>query len=189
MHSQHRWEEVMPQPQIHSPTSSPSSQRTESRTTSSARSLHITSAAFADGSSIPKRYTADGDDISPPLTWTRGPGATMSFALLCEDPDAPSGTFVHWLLWDIKPDQLELKEAVPATADAYGLRQGENGFGRTGWGGPSPPRGNAPHRYVFRIYALDTKLDLLPGAARVDFDRAISGHVLAEGTLIGMYGR
>jgi Raf kinase inhibitor-like YbhB/YbcL family protein len=150
--------------------------------------MRLTSAAFADGATIPRRFTADGEDISPPLTWNGAPPGTESFAVLCEDPDAPSGLFVHWLVWNVAPDRLELREALPKAGDANDVLQGENGFGRIGWGGPSPPPGK-PHRYVFRLYALDTKLKLSAGAARDDFDRAIEAHVLSETMLIGMYGR
>jgi Raf kinase inhibitor-like YbhB/YbcL family protein len=109
-------------------------------------------------------------------------------ALLCEDPDSRSGNFVHWLAWDIKPTQQELNEGVPPSAENYGIRQGENGFGQTGYGGPKPPPG-APHRYVFRLRALDTRLDLKNGAKRDEVERAVEGHVLAEARLTGIYGR
>jgi Raf kinase inhibitor-like YbhB/YbcL family protein len=150
--------------------------------------MRLTSTAFADGATIPRRFTADGEDISPPLTWNGAPPGTESFALVCEDPDAPSGLFVHWLVWNIEVGQLELREGLPKAGEVDGLRQGQNGFGRIGWGGPSPPRGK-PHRYVFRLYALDTKPELKAGAKRADFDVAIEAHVLAETMLIGMYGR
>jgi Raf kinase inhibitor-like YbhB/YbcL family protein len=150
--------------------------------------LALTSPAFADGATVPKRYTADGDNVSPPLTWNDGPDGTECFALLCEDPDAPSGVFVHWLLWNLKASDHELPEGVPKTAETFGMRQGENSFGKIGFGGPSPPKGK-PHRYVFRLYALDTRLDLAAGATRREFDEAIEGHILAEALLIGMYGR
>jgi Raf kinase inhibitor-like YbhB/YbcL family protein len=148
--------------------------------------MRLTSAAFADGATVPVRYTADGENVSPPLTWQRGPDGTSSFALICEDPDAPSGLFVHWLVWNIDASQLELAEGFRDAAG--GPLQGENGFGSIGWGGPSPPRGK-PHRYVFRLYALDTKLSLGRGASRADLERALEGHVLDETMLIGTYGR
>jgi Raf kinase inhibitor-like YbhB/YbcL family protein len=150
--------------------------------------LNVTSAAFNEGARIPERYTADGHNVSPPLRWTEPPENARSIAVLCEDPDAPSGTFVHWIAWSIEADRRELAEGVAHTLDADGLRQGENGFGMTGYGGPKPPRGN-PHHYLFHVYALDYRPDLAVGANRADFDRAINGHVLAEGTLIGVYGR
>jgi Raf kinase inhibitor-like YbhB/YbcL family protein len=149
------------------------------------QTFRLSSSAFADGATIPQRHTADGEDVSPRLTWDGAPAATESFALLCEDPDAPSGTFVHWLVWDMKPGQRELNEGIPASAS---LRQGQNGFGQTGYGGPKPPPGR-PHRYIFRLWALDTTLGLKNGAKRDELERAIEGHVLAEARLTGMYGR
>ena len=110
-----------------------------------------------------------------------------SFAIVCDDPDAPSGTFTHWTAWDIQPEQRELTEAVPPTTSAP-IRQGANDFGKPGYGGPKPPPGK-PHRYRFRVCALDTRSDLRAGATRREFDRAIEGHVIAEGVLIGKYGR
>src|SRR5439155_12041068 len=132
--------------------------------------LTLTSSAFTDGATIPVRYTADGDNGSPPLAWTDPPGGTKSFALVCEDPDAPSGSFVHWLVWDIKADARGLKQGVSHTGDASGIHQGENGFGSIGYGGPSPPPGK-PHRYVFHLYALDDRPALEPGVAREDLER------------------
>lgn len=170
----------MPQPQRSRPH--------EAGRKTASTALTLTSPAFANGATIPRRYTADGEDISPHLTWNEGPSGTVSFALVCEDPDAPSGLFVHWLVWNIPADESRLRPDFPATAETAGIRQGENGFGNPGWGGPSPPPGK-PHRYVFRLYALDTALDLPGGASRTELDRAIEGHVLAESILIGMYGR
>src|SRR5206468_1694956 len=112
------------------------------------QTFRLSSPAFADGARIPQRHTADGENVSPHISWSGPPVETESFVLLCEDPDSRSGNFVHWLAWDIKPSQRELNEGVPASAETYGLHQGENGFGQTGYGGPKPPPG-APHRYVF----------------------------------------
>jgi Raf kinase inhibitor-like YbhB/YbcL family protein len=150
--------------------------------------LELSSAAFADGATIPRRYTRDGDEVSPPLTWGRAPEGTESYALVVEDPDAPSGLFTHWTLWNLKPTEARLPEDVPHVAEASGYAQGENGFGGTGWGGPSPPPGK-PHRYVFRLFALDAKLELEGGAPREALDRALDGHVLADTRHAGMYGR
>jgi Raf kinase inhibitor-like YbhB/YbcL family protein len=147
--------------------------------------LEVMSTAFADAARIPGRFTADGDDISPPLQWSDPPATTRSFAIVCDDPDAPSGTFTHWTAWDIQPEQRELAEAVPPSAP---IRQGANDFGKPGYGGPKPPPGK-PHRYRFRVCALDARSDLRAGATRAEFDRAIEGHVIAEGVLIGKYGR
>ncbi len=164
------------------PHSHPQPQSSPRASPRSSPSLALGSAAFADGATIPRRFTADGDDVSPPLAWRgRVPGAA-SFALIVEDPDAPRGLFTHWLVWGLDPDATSL-----ATGEEDHV-QGENGFGRVGWGGPSPPPGK-PHRYVFRLLALDTKLALARGATRAQLDRALEGHVLAEAKLIGMYGR
>jgi len=108
--------------------------------------------------------------------------------LICEDPDAPSGTFVHWLVWNIAPAERQLGEALQSSAPRGGPRQGLNGFGGVGYAGPKPPPG-PPHRYFFRVYALDIAIELPEGAKRSEFDRAVDGHILAEGVLVGMYGR
>jgi len=150
--------------------------------------LDVTSMAFRNGEAIPIRYTADGQNVSPPLAWTEPPRGTLSFAVICDDPDAPSGTFVHWTAWDIPVDQRRLAEAIPRTAETFDIRQGENGFGGTGYGGPKPPPGT-PHRYRFRVLALDDRPDLPPGAPAADLQAALAGHVLAEGILVGTYGR
>lgn len=158
----------------------------ERQTKSSPTTLELTSPAFADGARIPKRYTADGEDLSPPLEWSAPPQGTKSIALVCEDPDAPSGIFFHWTAWNISPKTRRLNEGVPA--DGREIRQGENGFCKHGYGGPKPPPGK-PHRYVFKLIALDSGVDLPAGATRRDFDTAIENHVIACGTLIGLYGR
>jgi Raf kinase inhibitor-like YbhB/YbcL family protein len=150
--------------------------------------LTVTSPAFFDGETIPERFTGDGDDVSPPLHWSPPPEGTKSLAVLCEDPDAPSGTFVHWLLWNLDADERGLQERITPHLEADQLVQGQNGFGRTGYAGPKPPRGEA-HRYVFRVFALDHRPKIRCEATRVEFDRAIRGHVLAEGALIGRYAR
>lgn len=150
--------------------------------------IEMSSSAFADGATIPTKHTDDGANVSPPLSWGAPPPRTVSFALICEDPDAPSGLFVHWLLWGIKADERGLPEGIVATGDPDDRGQGENGFGGIGWGGPSPPPGK-PHRYVFRLYALDHVPKLEPGASRRALERAMEGHVLATGKLIGRYGR
>lgn len=149
-------------------------------------SFRLQSGAFTDGDRMPRRHTADGSNVSPPLAWSEPPPGTQAFALICEDPDAPSGTFVHWLAWNIAADRRDLPEGVLPRAPE--LVQGSNGFGKEGYGGPSPPPGK-PHRYVFRLYALDQRIALRHGAKRDELDRAIEAHVLAEGTLVGKYGR
>ena len=146
--------------------------------------LEVKSDAFTQGDRIPAKFTGDGEDVSPPLSWADPPPNTDAFALVCEDPDAPSGTFIHWTAWNIDPGAREMPEG----ARAAGIREGRNGFGDTGYGGPKPPPGK-PHRYVFHVYALDGRLDLPAGASRSELDRAMRGHVLAEGAVIGLYGR
>src|SRR3989304_2756237 len=119
-------------------------------------SIQLTSSAFTDGSPIPARHTCDGPDVSPMLKWSGAPAGTKSFALICDDPDAPAGTWVHWVIYGIPPDTTDLPEGVPPDETLPdGSRQGKNDFGRIGYGGPCPPPGK-PHRYYFKIYALDT---------------------------------
>jgi len=150
----------------------------------------ITSDAFQEGEAIPTKYTCDGDDLSPDLRWSDIPPNTKSLALICEDPDAPSGRFTHWVLFDLPPTVTELPEGV-STAErlANGAVQGQNDFGRIGYGGPCPPTNDNEHRYYFRIYALDIELQLQPGARREDVIPAMVGHVLAAGHLMGKYKR
>ncbi len=150
--------------------------------------IKITSPAFEDGGLIPPQYTCDGEDISPPLQWDAVPEGTKSIALICDDPDAPIGTFVHWVLLNLPADTKELAEGIPrGTTLPNGAQQGTSDFGRIGYGGPCPPSGT--HRYFFRIYALDTQLDLAPGARKPELLKAIQGHILAQGQLMGKYKR
>jgi Raf kinase inhibitor-like YbhB/YbcL family protein len=154
-----------------------------------AMAFELTSAAFEAGETIPVKHTCDGADVSPPLAWKHAPAATQSFALVCDDPDAPAGTWVHWVVYDLPPGAASLPEGVPPSATlADGSRQGVNDFRKTGYGGPCPPRGK-PHRYVFRLYALDTALGLAPGASRSRLDEAMAGHVKASAELTGRYQR
>jgi hypothetical protein len=147
--------------------------------------ITVSSSAFGDGDAIPRRYTCDGDDRSPPLTWSDVPEGTRELALLVEDPDAPGGTFVHWVAWGLPADLGGLDEGtVP-----QGTGQGVNGFGRTGWGGPCPPRGHGPHRYVFTLFALSKALTLDEGASAQRLRGAMDDAVLAQGSLTGTYGR
>jgi Raf kinase inhibitor-like YbhB/YbcL family protein len=135
------------------------------------------------------RHTCDGADVSPPLEWSAAPPATRTFALICDDPDAPGKTWVHWVLFNLPANTNRLIENV-AKADLLegGARQGTTDFGRVGYGGPCPPPGK-PHRYFFRLYALDRPLDLPPGAGKAELERAMKGHVLAEAQVMGTYGR
>ncbi len=149
----------------------------------------LTSPAFSKGSSIPTRYTCDGEDLSPPLKWQGAPQATTAFALIMEDPDAPIGTFTHWVLYNLPSSTTSLPEGV-AKGERLpsGAAQGRNDFGRLGYGGPCPPRGPA-HRYYFRLYALDAPVNLAPGATKAQLLQAIRGHVLAWAELMGTYQR
>lgn len=151
--------------------------------------IELTSTAFRDGQPIPRVYTGDDRDVSPPLKWTEPPPGTESFALVCEDPDAPRKTWVHWVLFNLPPEARELAEGVPPQqALPDGAVQGKNDFGTLGYGGPAPPRGK-PHRYFFKLSALDTRLELPAGATRDQLLAALRGHVLAEGQLMGTYSR
>jgi len=151
--------------------------------------LTITSAAFANGEPIPAKHTGDGDDVSPPLQWTGAPAKARSLAMICDDPDAPGGTFVHWLIYGIPASQTGLPEGVPRDEKLKsGVRQGTNDFGRFGYIGPSPPSGPL-HHYHFRLYALDDALALKPGATRADLDAAMKAHIIASGELVGTYRR
>ena len=151
--------------------------------------IRLTSPAFQAGQPIPSRYTADGADVSPPLSWSGVPEGTRSLALVCDDPDAPRGTWVHWVLYGLPPTVTELPEGVPADPTTpQGAKQGTNDFGRLGYGGPAPPPGK-PHRYFFKIYALDIVPDLAPGASKQELLSAMEGHILAQGELMGTYKR
>ena len=146
----------------------------------------LTSAAFTDGQPIPRRHTCDGEDVSPPLSWTGAPPAAGSFALLMDDPDAPHGTFTHWIVYDIPPDATGLPEAIP---HGEAGRMLVNDFGRAEYGGPCPPRGHGVHRYRFTLYALDVPVIRVRGDRRADFEEAIRSHILASAALTGVYER
>ena len=152
-------------------------------------SIEVTSAAFTNGSPIPTEHTCDGDDRSPPLSWSGVPSETRSIALISDDPDAPGRTWVHWVLYAIQSDVSELPAGVPGrdTLDS-GARHGVNDFGRREYGGPCPPRGG-PHRYFFKLYALDTEIGLGPGATKEALEQEMQGHILAQGELMGRYER
>jgi len=151
--------------------------------------FRLSASAFAEGANIPVQHTCDDANISPALTWTEPPDGTRSLALVVDDPDAPGGTWVHWVLYNLAPALRELPEAIETVLTLpSGGRQGSNDFGRIGYGGPCPPPG-APHRYFLRLYALDTILGLAPGATRTALDRAMRGHVLATAELMGRYQR
>ncbi|GHE01459.1 hypothetical protein GCM10010339_20750 [Streptomyces alanosinicus] len=153
--------------------------------TGAAQRLTVTSPAYGDGGTIPRRHTCDGTDVSPPLALTAVPARTAGLALVLRDPDAPHGAFTHWLVWDIDPHTRQL----PAGERPQGATEGRNDFKRPGYGGPCPPRGDRPHHYVLTVYATDRRLSLAPDASVSDLLRALSGHTLATGSLTGRYGR
>lgn len=151
--------------------------------------MKLQSTGFADGSPIPTKYTADGADVSPPLTWSEVPAGTQAFALICDDPDAPRGTWVHWVLFNLPPDTTSVPEKVPAAKTLpSGAKHGTNDFKKPGYGGPSPPPGK-PHRYFFKLYALDAPLQLAEGATMAQVEQAMKGHVLEQAQWMGTYGR
>jgi Raf kinase inhibitor-like YbhB/YbcL family protein len=163
------------------------------------RTIRLTSPAFTEGATIPRAFTCDGADRSPPLEWSGVPQSARSLVLICDDPDAPGGTWSHWVLYDLSPSITSLDEGVAADLVATlepktvvkqpkpTVSQGKNDFGKIGYGGPCPPRGD--HRYFFRLYALDQRTELAPGASRSTVFKAIEGHILAEGRLMGKYAR
>jgi Raf kinase inhibitor-like YbhB/YbcL family protein len=152
-------------------------------------SFALKTTAFVDGNGIPKKYTCDDVDVSPALNWNDAPTGTQSFALIADDPDAPVGTWTHWIIWNIPAKTMALAEGVAKMGESGdGARQGRNDFKRIGYGGPCPPPGK-PHRYFFKLYALDTKLDVKAGASRNELERAMKGHVLSQTKLMGTYGR
>jgi Raf kinase inhibitor-like YbhB/YbcL family protein len=151
--------------------------------------VQLETSAFPPGGDIPVRFTCDGSDDSPALEWTEPPAGTQSFTLVADDPDAPRGTWVHWVLYDLPARARELPEAVPPDKELVsGARQGRNDFRKIGYGGPCPPPGPA-HRYYFRLFALDRALGLKSGATRNEIDRAMEGHILARAELMGRYRR
>ena len=151
--------------------------------------FQIQSPAFANGAPIPAKFTCDGSDVSPALAWMGAPPGTKSFVLVCEDPDAPGGTWVHWVIYAIPSKETGLAEGVPpAKGLPNGAVQGANSWRRTGYGGPCPPRGK-PHRYFFRLYALNTDPRLGPGATTDQLFKAIESRILGQAELMGTYGR
>lgn len=148
----------------------------------------LTSTAFPEGQAIPRQYTCDGVNVSPPLEWSGAPPGVKSFALICDDPDAPAGTWVHWVLYNLPGDRIGLVENVPTTESVPGGGlQGTNDFKNIGYGGPCPPSGT--HRYFFKLYALDAELSLKAGATKADVEKAMSGHIVGQAQLMGTYKR
>lgn len=150
--------------------------------------MNLTSTAFNEGDTIPKKYTCDGQDVSPPLTWSDVPGGTETFALIADDPDAPGGTWVHWVLYNIPAGTTSLQEGAPASKTlSDGSVQGINDFKKTGYGGPCPPGGT--HRYFFKLYALSGSVDIGGGATKEQLVTAMKGKILGETRLMGTYSR
>ena len=148
----------------------------------------IKSSVFTEGALIGARYTCDGENVSPPLSWSGAPEETQSFTLICDDPDAPAGDWVHWVFYDIPGSVSELSDKVPGDKNPkIGGTQGANDFKKIGYGGPCPPGGT--HRYYFKLYALDKELGMAPGASKHQVLAAMKGHVLAEAQLMGRYRR
>ncbi len=165
------------QHQVVQPASTPKEDKAE---------IKLTSVAFKDGQSIPSPYTCDGVNISPPLEWNGVPKTATTVAIVADDPDAPAGTFVHWLLYNLPADNIGLVENVPTSENLKaGGFQGKNDFGKIGYGGPCPPSGT--HRYFFKIYALDGDLPLKAGATKAELIKAMEGHIVLQGQLMGTY--
>ncbi len=151
--------------------------------------LTISSPSFSDGGTIPKQFTCDGADISPQLVWSNPPDGTKSFAVLVDDPDAPGGNWNHWTMWNLPPKLSGLPQGLSKESNLPdGTQQGLNDFPRTGYNGPCPPPGK-PHRYYFKLFALDSRLDLKPKSGKKELDAAMKGHILAQGETMGRYGR
>jgi len=151
--------------------------------------MQLTSTVFTEGAAIPAKHTCDAKNVSPPLKWSGVPTGAKSLALIVDDPDAPSGTWVHWVLYDLPATTSELAEDVPKSQYlAGGAKQGLNDFRHLGYGGPCPPHGK-PHRYFFKLYALDVLLDLKPGLTKTDLEHAMEKHILAQAQLMGIYQR
>ncbi|MBD3234891.1 MAG: YbhB/YbcL family Raf kinase inhibitor-like protein [candidate division Zixibacteria bacterium] len=151
--------------------------------------LVIKSDAFEHGEMLPKKYTCDDVDMSPDLKWASIPEGTNSWAIICDDPDAPAGTWVHWVIYKIPAELTSLPANIPNEEEVMdGIRQGKNDFGKYGYGGPCPPPGD-PHRYFFKLYALDTMPDWETGLIKAELLEKMEGHIIAEAELMGKYGR
>jgi Raf kinase inhibitor-like YbhB/YbcL family protein len=157
------------------------------------KTIEVESPVFSSGGTIPRKFTGDGDDISPPLTWRNVPPQAKALVLMVEDPDAPKPEpFVHWVAYEIPPQTTHLSEGIPAKRQPgrpSPMRQGSNDAGTTGWMGPAPPRGHGTHHYHFELFALDEQPKLPDDATRDELARAMAGHVLASGELVGTYTR
>jgi hypothetical protein len=151
--------------------------------------LAVSTSSFTVGGTIPKQFTCDGEDLSPALSWTGAAAGTKSFALIVDDPDAPAGTWTHWVIWNIPAGEHELRQGLPKDGQLNnGARQGRNDFRKVGYNGPCPPPGK-PHRYFLKLFALDAPLEVNAAAGRAAVESAMRGHVLAKGEVMGHYGR
>ena len=165
-----------------------SCQKQKETNNSGGKTMKIFSSAFSEGTLIPKKFTCDDINISPPLEWSEVPEGTKTFALICDDPDAPMGTWVHWVLFNLPASVHELSENIPPIDKLpNGALQGKNDFRKTGYGGPCPPGGT--HRYYFKLYALDVELDTELGITKSELLDKMQGHILAEAQLMGKYQR
>jgi Raf kinase inhibitor-like YbhB/YbcL family protein len=154
----------------------------------STMNIRVTSSAFSQGGNIPSKYSCDGNDISPPISWSKGPDGTKSYALIADDPDAPMGTWVHWVIYNVPPSITSLPENVPKSPEGIeDSVQGINDFKRHGYSGPCPPGGT--HRYSFKVYALDTILKAEAGLTKKKLLKIMEGHILGQGELMGTYSR
>ncbi len=170
-------------------TAAPPAPRAQAQQEAPAGKLRLMTSAFQAGGEIPSKFTCEGADVSPALTWNEPPAGTRSFMLIADDPDAPGGTFTHWLVYDLPASLRRLPEGVPTTGEIQGGgRQGTNDFPKTGYAGPCPPPGKA-HRYFFRLYALDEKVGLHSAATRQELEPAMRGHVLAQSEIMGRFRR
>jgi hypothetical protein len=152
-------------------------------------SFQISSSSFPAGGNIPRKFTCDAADISPELSWSGAPAGAKSFALIADDPDAPAGIWTHWVIYDLPPNLATLPENTPKVDELPdGAQQGRNSFKKIGYNGPCPPPGNA-HRYFFRLYALDQRLEIKPGASKSELEKAMQGHILAHTEFMGKYQR
>ncbi|RLJ70797.1 PBP family phospholipid-binding protein [Hydrogenivirga caldilitoris] len=152
--------------------------------------MKLESTAFKEGEVIPVKYTCEGIDVSPPITWSGAPAGTRSFVLIMDDPDAPIGTFTHWVVYDIPSDVGGFAEDLPKVKEIEGIKQGLNDFGYIGYGGPCPPKGHGYHRYFFKLFALDIdNVGLPPGASRQQVEERMKGHILGEASFMGRYKR
>ena len=149
----------------------------------------VTSTSFQSGGEIARKFTCDGEDLSPQISWNGAPAGTQAFVLIADDPDAPAGTWTHWVVYDVPASSTSLNEGLPKLEQLPdGSKQGRNDFRKVGYNGPCPPAGK-PHRYFFKVYALNRKLNIKAGAARSEVEKAMSGHVQAEGEYMGTYQR